>query len=348
MKIVFLPYGEGNPYPDLLSRSLEKCGVTVVRPRVNTFFATKCFFYWKPDVVHLHWLHVFFLCPNIIKAFIKMVVFISQIGLLKISGIRIVWTVHNLRNHKNQHIVIDKVCSKVIAALSDAIIAHCRFAKKAVIKEFSVSNSEKIHIIPHGHFADFYQNGISCENARKKTGIDKDQTVFLFFGAIEPYKGILDLLEAFKSRKQNDETLLMVGKASDNKFAETIMTSIADSTNIVFIPEFVSDNEIQIYMNACDVVVFPFKDIFTSGSVIMAMSFGKPCIVPALGCIPELLNDSGGFLYNPGDREGLRQAMNQAKAKKPLLKTMGAYNKKSVLRLSWEEISKKTMKAYSP
>lgn len=348
MKIVFLPYGEGNPYPDLLSQSLKRCDVTVMRPQVNTFFAAKSFFRWKPDVIHLHWLHVFFLCPNVIKACVKMAVFISQICLLKISGVRIVWTVHNLKNHKNQHIIIDKVCGKVIAALSDAIIAHCRFAKKAVVKEFNVSNSDKIHIIPHGHFADFYQNGISSENARKKIGIDKDQTVFLFFGAIEPYKGILDLLKAFKSRGRNDETLLIAGKVCDDKFIETIMTSIADSTNIVFIPGFVPDNEIQIYMNACDVVVFPFKDIFTSGSVILAMSFGKTCIVPALGCVPELLDESGGFLYNPGNREGLLQALNQAKAKKSCLTEMGAYNKKYILRLSWKDIAKKTMKVYSP
>ena len=54
-------------------------------------------------------------------------------------------------------------------------------------------------------------------------------------------------------------------------------------------------------MNASDVVVLPFRDILTSDSAILAMSFGKPVITPAIGCTLDILKDSRNFPYNPSN-----------------------------------------------
>jgi beta-1,4-mannosyltransferase len=57
----------------------------------------------------------------------------------------------------------------------------------------------------------------------------------------------------------------------------------------------------QLFYNAADVVVFPFTDILTSSSVITALGFYCPVIVPALGCLPELVDETLGFLLSSRD-----------------------------------------------
>jgi glycosyltransferase involved in cell wall biosynthesis len=98
-------------------------------------------------------------------------------------------------------------------------------------------------------------------------------------------------------------------------------------------------------MNACDVVVLPYRDIFTSGSVFLAMSFGRACIAPHKGCIGEVLDDSGAFLYDSD--EGLLQVLHYAIEKKADLPRMGKHNLQLAEQLlSWSNLAKMTLDVY--
>jgi len=97
-------------------------------------------------------------------------------------------------------------------------------------------------------------------------------------------------------------------------------------------------------MNACDVVVLPFHDILTSGSALLAMSFGKPVIAPRLGCIPEVLDSEGAFLYNYKEREGLLKAIQEASVAN--LGAMGKHNYDKTKRFDWNVIAQKTHELY--
>ena len=98
-------------------------------------------------------------------------------------------------------------------------------------------------------------------------------------------------------------------------------------------------------MNAADVVVLPYREILTSGAIILAMSFGKPIIAPKIGCIPDYIDDNGGFLYNPLDVQGLLEAMRKA-IYNPDLKKMGEYNFIKVKDLDWKRIGESTYRIY--
>jgi glycosyltransferase involved in cell wall biosynthesis len=74
------------------------------------------------------------------------------------------------------------------------------------------------------------------------------------------------------------------------------------------------------------------------------MSFGKPIIAPAMGCIPDVLDSKGSFLYDSGEEDGLINAMRKALASE--LREMGEYNFELAKQLSWNEIARKTSDAY--
>lgn len=51
---------------------------------------------------------------------------------------------------------------------------------------------------------------------------------------------------------------------------------------------------------AADPVLFSSRDVLTSGSAILAMTFDKPVVGPNIGCLPELLGGQTELLSEAG------------------------------------------------
>jgi len=347
MKAVFIPDGrEGNPYQKLLSRALSDEGVSVNFGTMFRLFSVSksCWRYWKPDVLHLHWHHPFLLGGNAIKTLIKSVSFVSELLILKLFGVKIVWTVHNITNHEEKFRSMELFFSKILSRLCDRIIVHSPAAKKKVIEVYGANINFSIVVIPHGNYINNYKNVVNKSDARNQLKIGIEDLVYLYFGQVRPYKGISELVDAFKKLDTPQTKLLIAGKPLNDEVAQNILKGCKGNKNIKTFFEFIPDNEIQIYMNAADVVVLPYRDILTSGAVILAMSFGKPIIVPAIGCIPDVLDSEGGILYDPSEKEGLLKAMKRVLDAN--LKKMGEHNFELAKRLRWDDIAKRTCEVY--
>jgi glycosyltransferase involved in cell wall biosynthesis len=95
------------------------------------------------------------------------------------------------------------------------------------------------------------------------------------------------------------------------------------------------------------VLFFPFRDVFTSGSVILAMSFAKPVIASAKGSIPEMLNSTGGFLFKPEDKDGMYLALKKAyMTNRNALHRMGNRNLHVIKKFGWNHVAAQTFKIY--
>lgn len=143
------------------------------------------------------------------------------------------------------------------------------------------------------------------------------------------------MIDAFRRLNRRDCELVVAGRVLDERFEKALRARIGGCVNIKFAPGFIPGGEIQVYMNACDVVVFPFRRILTSVSVILAMSFGKACVAPRMACVGELLDDRGTFMYDPQDDLGLLSALRQASERRSDIPGMGIHNRQLVEPLSW-------------
>lgn len=344
LKLIFWPlWTSDNPYQKLLIEQLEKLGVQIGEENTRTIFLLG---QQKPDILHLHWLHPYFQASNQFYSLFKVVKFIGKLALFRLAGIKIVWTAHNLKNHESLNLLSDKICTTLVAKLCHAIIAHCESAKDEVISKFYLKNKDKIFVIPHGNYVNFYQNSISRAEARQQLHIFESTLLLLFLGGIRPYKGVIELIESFKHLRQDGLQLLIAGRPLNNEFGGLVQQKIAGQDNIKLIADFIPEAQVQVYMNACDVVVFPYRDILTSGAVVLAMSFGRACIAPRKSCMGEVLDRSGAFLYDPDEESGLLQAMSSAINMKADLLDMGKHNRQLVEQYSWERIAKMTLDVY--
>lgn len=339
---MFIPdYRKWNPYQINLSNSLSNLKVLVDFDNKFLIFMNRR--YLELDILHIHWPNPFMLSNNKYLTIGKSISFICEVSLLKLFGTKIIWTIHNSLGHEGKFRSIELFFNKLLVKLCDKLIVHCQFAKMELARIYP-DKSASIVVIPHGKY-NGYDNTISMYEARDKLELNMKDLVFLYIGQIRPYKGILNLIHTFKSLNRSDAKLLIVGKPIDDKIVRDILDSCKDNGNIKTILKFIPDEDIQIYMNAADIVVLPYKDVLTSGTAILSMSFGKPIIAPAIGCVIDILDKNGGFLYSTED--GLLDTMRHVlNSDKKVLIDMGVYNYKLIDQYGWNDIGKKTYNIY--
>jgi len=346
--VLVLPCYKFNPYSFLFVSSLKKCGLDIQCVDETSIWALPKMILKrkKPHILHLHWQHSFLLSQTKSRTIVKSFFFILEILLLKMFGVRLVWTVHNIHNHEKQFVDIEIFFCKLLAKAAARIIVHSQSAGQEVINAFKLSNKEKIHVIPHANYIDYYPNTIKKPGARKKLDISGEKFVLLSLGRIRSYKGIKSLVSGFIRFDNQDSLLILAGLPHSTEDQQEIHNLVKSAENIRFYSSYIADDEIQVFMNAADAVVLPYENILTSGAAILAMSFAKPVITPAHPFMIEVLNPGKNFLYEPGDEEGLLKALNAAYHQRQHLEEKGKYNFEQVKKDSWQDISLKTKEIY--
>ncbi|MFC7079044.1 glycosyltransferase [Halorussus caseinilyticus] len=255
-------------------------------------------------MVHLHWISPYLVADGRLRSVAKAAVFLVGLLLARLVGTRVVWTAHNLVEHERRRPEFERFCKRhLVRRVFDRVFVHWPSARRRLAAEYDLSGDERADLvtIPHGHYAADYDDEIDRRTARERLGLGPEEFVFLYFGRIRPYKQVPELVEAF-GRLDADARLVVAGNATDDELRERVADRADADDRVLSVLEYVPDEDVQTYMNAADAVVFPFRDIFTSGSVLLAMSFGNAVVAPASGCLPDVVGEAGGVLYDSKNR----------------------------------------------
>jgi beta-1,4-mannosyltransferase len=345
---LFIPdMRSGNPYQQLYSDALESAGVNVSFGVRRRFFSiTRSIGSGpKPDVVHIHWTHVFFCYGSPFVAFVRALLFLVDVAVTRARGVDIVWTVHNRWNHEGRYVWLDVLNSRVLGRIADSVIAACPAAAGEVRELFRLSE-RKVSVIPIGAYDGVSSASPGRNESRAALCLDSDATVFLFFGFVRPYKGILRLISEFESIEDGGARLCIVGRALDEDFRRVIEEAARTDPRIVTRLQYVSDLELEQWLAASDAVVVPFEDVLATSSVLRAMAAERAVIAPRLGCVPSVLDDHGGMLYDPKEEGALGKAIRLALGAD--LEAMGKHNAvRAGSEFSWERIAGETSALYA-
>ena len=353
MKVLVFPK-DNNPYQELLYSNIRNLGCEckyltspvyshsiwlflILIPQL-IIYRLKGF-----RILHLHWLYDFTI-PTDIKIFrswpFNFIIFLHFINFLLITkflGYRIVWTIHNLLPH-NKVFLNDVLAIKILASLSKIKIVF----SASTIKEMNKFgfNTNNIHIIPMGYYNNFHGVQINQTSANDTSSIK-----LLFFGKIERYKGLVELLKAFKELKQENMYLTIAGECK-NKYLEKELKKLS-SDKVLLDCRYITNKEIPVLFSKHDIAIFPFTAITNSSSILLAMGYKKPLIYPNL---PELLElpKEVGFNYVANNVFSLKACLTRvSQTNKETLRKMGDAGFAYVKRIaSWEVIGKKTFELY--
>jgi beta-1,4-mannosyltransferase len=334
-----------NPYPKLLTDALEEVGV---RARLRDHVLKKFGDLRRPReqrVLHLHLVANNLLTRSaVLPSLVAGTRFLHALSGLQDRGIRVVWTVHDLHYPEAKHRWLDHLFGGRLLRTVDAAIVHSDGAADAVVRTFRC-DSRPVHVVPHGHYASWYPNTVSKEEARGRLGIPAGRTVFLYFGSMRDYKNLPALFHAFRQLDVPNATLLVAGWSRSQQHCARIQANAASDPRIVARPEFVEDEDVQLYFNASDVVVIPIEEALTSGSVVLAMSFARAVITPAIFPMTSALPPNSALLYPANTPGALRSALQAALSVD--LASMGERNRQHVLRNNdWGSIARQTKEIY--
>ena len=348
MSVLFIPdYSDGNPYQSNLEAALTD---EVTYGRDDTRFPVcAAVLAGEVTVVHVHWLNLFFKGETRRGVAVRFGLLLLRILVIRIAGVPVVWTVHNVRLHEPEYPRLERTFKRwfVTSGTCGRLIFHCEAVVDVLFEDLNLPSTarNRVDVIPHGHYLDNYANDLSRHEARQSLDIPESSTVFLFFGLIRRYKGVDRLIDAFQAASLPDSRLLLAGNPVTDALEAELSAKSAHDDRIRCVFEFVPDDEIQRYMNAADAVVLPFRDVTTSGSAVLAMSFGNALVVPLLGCLPELLDENGAVFYGQNESDGLRSALERTVDRD--LVEMGNYNETAVSEYDWSQIGEQTEAVYA-
>ncbi|NHN37600.1 glycosyltransferase [Pseudomaricurvus alcaniphilus] len=303
-------------------------------------------------VFHLHWLNpVFSNAPSVWAAERQKDEFIGKLKEFTALGGTVIWTIHNVLSHDRRYEDVERSLSQSVADIAAKVHVHSQLVIEEIKNEYSIS-ADKVIVLPHPNYIDVYQNYITPKVARDYFKIPDDTIVFSFIGQLRPYKGLRELIEAFRKLKREFSNihLLISGKPVHPYNSESIrqLTSGVDDCTVV--SDFIPDDQLQLHFNATDFVVLPYLNVLTSGSVLNALSFSRPVIAPCMGVLPEtIVNGKNGWLYDPEDNDALYNTMRACLSKEILeqRETLFQNAKASVEHLTWKDFSRNLASAVS-
>jgi len=221
-------------------------------------------------------------------------------------------------------------------------IVHGKKMKERMARFYDLER-DKIDVVSVGGDIQRYIGSLSVH----KEKFDEVENTILFFGRIWEYKGLDYLIksEPLISKKIPNVKIVIAGSGEDiSKYTELIVNNI----NFKIKNKYISFEEINSLFQKCSVVVLPYIGASQSGVIPLAYSYGKPIITTNVGSLPEyIINGKTGILVPPRDEESLARAiillLNNHRLRKKMGKNALEFYKNN---LSWEKISKQTIKCY--
>ena len=262
---------------------------------------------------------------------------------------KVVLTIHDVASFANNRESI--IPSNLFYKLSNVILTHNQFSKEEIIKLDS-SLKEKISIIPHGNYIPFINVRNDKQNSRQYLGLPQDKEILLFFGMIKKVKGLDVLLKSLKNVvNENPNTILLIaGKTWENDFSsyQDIIDKNRLSSNIILHNRFIPHDDVEYYYSASDLVVLPYKKIYQSGVLMMALSYERPALVSDLSPLKEVItNNENGFVFKSEDANDLTEKINIILSDKGNLERVSENGKLLINeKFSWDQIGKLTKQAY--
>jgi glycosyltransferase involved in cell wall biosynthesis len=276
-----------NPYNYLLCQKLRERGAEVEEYSFQRSFLSSF------DIFHIHWPEVTFnTATSTVQARLQARLLLAAIDVAKRRGAKLVWTVHNLRSHEQKYPEAERRFWRHFVPRVDAVIALSGSGLEAVRERFPELARRPGFVIPHHHYRGEYEDVFSREQARARLGLSRDAAVMVFFGRVVEYKNLPALVEATRALPPTldgrELRLLIAGKPRTEKLERELRAASAGDPRIVLDLVRVPREQAQVHFRAADLIVLPYREILNSGSAVLALSFDRPVLMPALGAAKDL------------------------------------------------------------
>ncbi len=238
----------------------------------------------------------------------------------------------------------DFLLSKYFVNSIDGFISMSKSVQEDLLK---FDKNKPRELTPHPLF-DNFGTVLSKKDALEALKLDIDYRYMLFFGFIRDYKGLDILLDALSNDwfTKNKVKLIVAGEFyNDPEKYHTIIQGKNLGDRIIMHNNFISNEMVNLYFSAAEIVVQPYKTATQSGVTQIGYHFNKPMLVTNVGGLAEIIPDKKvGYVVEPNG-EAIAEALidffeNERKAEfeKNILEEKKKY--------SWDKMTQKIKSVY--
>jgi 1,2-diacylglycerol 3-alpha-glucosyltransferase len=252
----------------------------------------------KPDVIHVH--HFFGVGTEALAA-----------G--KFLKVPIVGTNHTpITEFLKYGLIQNKLVEKLALKYVSWFYNHCDFTSapcEAILKEMKDNNFKKpCRAISNPiDVKNFFPAGQEEKENMKKEFDLSDFTV-LYTGRLSREKHIDVLIRsiALAAEKIPDINLAITGHGDSEKSLKNLAQELQIENQVKFFGTLPSDAHARIY-RAADIFAIASTAEMQSLSLMKAMASGLPAIGVNAWALPEYINETNGFILEPGDFRGIAE-----------------------------------------
>lgn len=216
------------------------------------------------DVLHVHWPEVLLHATTRPRRLARALVVAVLVLRLVLRRTVVVRTQHNLGAHEAQ----PWTRRALLAALDSRTRAVVRLNERTPVRDGAAAVT-----IPHGHYRPWFAG---VEQAPRRPG------TLAFVGLVRPYKNVEALLDVFAATRSElpGARLVVAGRVSDAALEAAVRERAAGDDRVVLDLRHLTDPELAGVVTAAELVVLPYREMHNSGVVLMALSLGRPVLVP--------------------------------------------------------------------
>jgi glycosyltransferase involved in cell wall biosynthesis len=255
----------------------------------------------RPDVVHITGVHLW----NV-----------HLVRWLAGQGVPCIHTLHDLDPHLGVRFGgLIRLWNRLILDSGCHILVHGRLYRDRLLA--MGLSADRIAVTPLLHLFLSYAGLV----ALREDAVEY-QPWGLFFGRLERYKGIAELLtaETMLPKEEQGKSLVLAGPGSPAGVDLHTLSPRVEVRN-----RLIQDAEAVDLFQRCGVLVLPYLDATQSALVAAAYYFKKPVIVTRTGALPEYVQEGiSGWVVPPGDPAALAACLEGALADPARLQRLGS------------------------
>lgn len=171
------------------------------------------------------------------------------------------------------------------------IVVHTPRERNEIIAAFRL-DPDRVDVVEHG--AGFIRRTQDQQLvARGSLGLPDDAFVFLCIGFIQPHKGFDRAVRGFSRLGRHPHLRLdivgsvRVSTPEHDAYVDLLHELAAENPAVHLHEGYVNDVLFDRWIQACDAVVLPYRQIWSSSVIERAALFEKPAIITPVGGLPD-------------------------------------------------------------
>jgi len=261
-----------------------------------------------------------------------------------------VTTITRASTHRAENIAMSELLHEYARKHCDRIITNSEFSKQDIVTHLGIP-ADRIDVTLLAPRASTQRVCDPAQLARVLARFGLLQTPYvLYAGTLEPRKNLPRLVQAFaravrEARLPEHRLVLAGGTWEDHNLTLAALARDLGIADRVFMPGYVSDDEMNVLMSACDAFAYVSEYEGFGMPPLEAMTCGAPCVVSNVTSLPEVVGEAG-LQVVPEDVEGMAGALARLLTDQAENERQRALSRARAMRFSWARTAQLTLQSY--